>query len=167
MLARRRNRFLAGFIEFISRQHHFNSPVRRSVIFPQPLTRNTGFVCSLSNPDILFTRRLACKKSATVADDEELLGVITDRDIAIRAVAEGRDPSTPVREIMSEEVAWASEDDSVEDAARIMSDHQIRRLPVVDAEQHLVGIVSLGDFAVDSADIEPVVEALSDISRPS
>jgi CBS-domain-containing membrane protein len=48
-----------------------------------------------------------------------------------------------------------------------MSDHQIRRLPVVDAEQHLVGIVSLGDFAVDSADIQPVVEALSDISRPS
>jgi CBS domain-containing protein len=102
-----------------------------------------------------------------VAEDEELLGVITDRDIAIRAVAEGKDPSTLVREIMSEEVVWASEDDSVEDAARIMSDHQIRRLPVVDAEQHLVGIVSLGDFAVDSADIQPVVEALSDISRPS
>ena len=102
-----------------------------------------------------------------VAEDEELLGVITDRDIAIRAVAEGKDPSTLVREIMSEEVVWASEDDSVEDAARIMSDHQIRRLSVVDAEQHLVGIVSLGDFAVDSADIQPVVEALSDISRPS
>ena len=102
-----------------------------------------------------------------VAEDEELLGVITDRDIAIRAVAEGRDQAPPVREIVSEEVAWASEDDSVEDAARIMSDHQIRRLSVVDAEQHLVGIVSLGDFAVDSADIQPVVEALSDISRPS
>jgi len=102
-----------------------------------------------------------------VAEDEELLGVITDRDIAIRAVAEGKDPSTLVREIVSEEVVWASEDDSVEDAARIMSDHQICRLSVVDAEQHLVGIVSLGDFAVDSADIQPVVEALSDISRPS
>ena len=102
-----------------------------------------------------------------VAEDEALLGVITDRDIAIRAVAEGKDPSTLVREIVSEEVVWASEDDSVEDAARIMSDHQIRRLSVVDAEQHLVGIVSLGDFAVDSADIQPVVEALSDISRPS
>ena len=68
-----------------------------------------------------------------VAEDEELLGVITDRDIAIRAVAEGKDPSTLVREIVSEEVVWASEDDSVEDAARIMSDHQIRRLSVVDA----------------------------------
>ena len=68
---------------------------------------------------------------------------------------------------MSEGVVWASEDDTVEDAARIMSDHQIRRLPIVDSEQHLVGIVSLGDFAVESSDIEPVVEALSDISRPA
>ena len=102
-----------------------------------------------------------------VVEDEELVGVITDRDIAIRAVAEGRDSSTPVREVMSEGVVWASEDDTVEDAARIMSDHQIRRLPIVDSEQHLVGIVSLGDFAVESSDIEPVVEALSDISRPA
>jgi CBS domain-containing protein len=102
-----------------------------------------------------------------VVEDEELIGVITDRDIAIRAVAEGKDSGTPVREVMSEGVVWASEDDSIEDAARIMSDNQIRRLPIVDEEQHLVGIVSLGDFAVDSSDIEPVVEALSDISRPS
>jgi CBS domain-containing protein len=102
-----------------------------------------------------------------VVEDEELVGVITDRDIAIRAVAEGKDPSTPVREVMSEGVVWVNEDDSVEDAARIMSEHQVRRLPVVDEERHLVGIVSLGDFAVDSSEIEPVVEALSDISRPS
>jgi CBS domain-containing protein len=102
-----------------------------------------------------------------VVEDEELIGVITDRDIAIRAVAEGKDSGTPVREVMSEGVVWASEDDSIEDAARIMSDNQIRRLPIVDEEQHLVGIVSLGDFAVESSDIEPVVEALSDISRPS
>ena len=102
-----------------------------------------------------------------VVEDEELVGVVTDRDIAIRAVAEGKDSSTPVSEVMSEGVVWANEDDSVEDAARIMSEHQIRRLPVVDSEQHLFGILSLGDFAVDSSEIEPVVEALSDISRPS
>jgi CBS domain-containing protein len=102
-----------------------------------------------------------------VVEDEELVGVVTDRDIAIRAVAEGKDPSTAVSEVMSEGVVWVNEDDAVEDAARIMSEHQIRRLPVVDSEQHLVGIVSLGDFAVDSSEIEPVVEALSDISRPS
>jgi FOG: CBS domain len=62
-----------------------------------------------------------------VGEDEQLLGVITDRDITIRAVAEGKDPSTPVRDIMSEGVIWAHEDDSLEEAAQLMSDHQIRR----------------------------------------
>lgn len=102
-----------------------------------------------------------------VGEEDQLLGVITDRDITVRAVAEGKDPGTPVRDVMSEGVIWAHEDDSVEDAARVMSEHQIRRLPIVDADQRLVGIVSLGDFAVDSSDIGPVVEALSDISSPS
>jgi CBS domain-containing protein len=101
-----------------------------------------------------------------VGEEDQLLGVITDRDIAVRAVAEGKDPGTLVRDVMSEGVISAHEDDSVEDAASIMSEHQIRRLPIVDADQRLVGIVSLGDFAVDSSDIGPVVEALSDISSP-
>lgn len=101
-----------------------------------------------------------------VGDEEQLLGVITDRDIAVRAVAEGRGPGTPVSEIMSEDVIWAHEDDSIEEAAEIMSDNQIRRLPVVNAEQRLVGIVSLGDFAVDASDIGPVADALTEISNP-
>lgn len=101
-----------------------------------------------------------------VGDEEQLVGVITDRDIAIRAVAEGSGPDTLVREIMSEGVIWAQEDDSIEEAAQIMSDHQIRRLPIVDADQRLVGIVSLGDFAVESSDIGPAAEALSEISSP-
>ena len=101
-----------------------------------------------------------------VGDEEQLLGVITDRDIAIRAVAEGRGPSTPVSEIMSEGVIWVHEDDSIEEAAEIMSDNQIRRLPVVNAEQRLVGIVSLGDFAVDASDIGAVADALTEISSP-
>jgi CBS domain-containing protein len=71
-----------------------------------------------------------------------------------------------VREVMSEGICWAYEDDSVERAATIMSERQVRRLPVVDRDKRLVGIVSLGDFAVDSADIEPAAEALSGISQP-
>lgn len=101
-----------------------------------------------------------------VGEGDQLLGVITDRDITVRAVAEGRGPNTKVRDVMSEEVIWAHEDDSVESAALIMSDHQIRRLPIVDAEQRLVGIVALGDFAVEGADIETVGETLSEISAP-
>ena len=68
---------------------------------------------------------------------------------------------------MSEGVAWAYEDDSVEDAAKIMSERQVRRLPVVDRNKRLVGIVALGDFAVESSEIRPAAQALSEISKPS
>jgi CBS domain-containing protein len=68
---------------------------------------------------------------------------------------------------MSEGIAWAYEDDSVEHAAKIMSERQVRRLPVVDRDKRLVGIVALGDFAVESSDIQPVAQALSEISKPA
>ncbi|MBC7832463.1 MAG: CBS domain-containing protein, partial [Hyphomicrobium sp.] len=84
-----------------------------------------------------------------------------------RAVAEGKDPDTKVRDVMSEGVAWAYEDDSVEQAAKIMSERQVRRLPVVDRDTRLVGIVALGDFAVESSEIRPAAQALSEISKPS
>ena len=102
-----------------------------------------------------------------VGEDDRLIGTISDRDIAIRAVAEGKDGDTPVRDVMSEGVAWAYEDDSVEEAARIMSERQVRRLPVVDRNKRLVGIVALGDFAVESSEIRPAAQALSEISKPS
>ena len=102
-----------------------------------------------------------------VGENDRMIGTISDRDIAIRAVAEGKDPSTKVREVMSEGIVWAYEEDSVEDAAKLMGDRQIRRLPIVNADKRLVGIVALGDFAVVSADIEVAGEALSEISKPS
>ena len=102
-----------------------------------------------------------------VSDNDRMIGTISDRDIAIRAVAEGKDASTKVRDVMSEGIAWAYEDDSVEQAAQIMSERQVRRLPVVDRDKRLVGIVALGDFAVDSSEIRPAAEALSEISKPS
>jgi CBS domain-containing protein len=94
------------------------------------------------------------------------VGTLSDRDIVIRAVAEGRDANTRVRDVMSNEVIWAYENDSVEKASQIMSDHQIRRLPIVNADKRLVGIVALGDLAVDAGNIRPAGEALSDISKP-
>jgi len=72
-----------------------------------------------------------------------------------------------VREIMSEGICWAYDDDTVDHAAKLMSEKQVRRLPVVDHDKRLVGIVSLGDFAVDSAEIRPAAEALAAISEPS
>ena len=102
-----------------------------------------------------------------VGENDRMIGSISDRDIAIRAVAAGKDTDTKVREIMSEGIHWAYEDDSVTDVAKRMSEHQIRRLPIVNADKRLVGIVALGDFAVDSADIAVAGEVLADISQPS
>jgi CBS domain-containing protein len=102
-----------------------------------------------------------------VGENDRLIGSISDRDIAIRAVAAGKDTGTKVREVMSEGIYWAYEDDSVAEVAKLMSEHQIRRLPIVNADKRLVGIVALGDFAVDSADIAVAGEALAEISQPS
>ena len=102
-----------------------------------------------------------------VGEDDRMIGTISDRDIAIRAVAEGKDADTKVREVMSEGIAWVYEDESVEQAAMIMSERQVRRLPVVNRNKRLVGIVALGDFAVESSEIRPAAQALSEISKPS
>lgn len=99
-----------------------------------------------------------------VGENDRMIGTISDRDIVIRAVAEGKEPSTKVREIMSEGIVWAYEEDSVDDAVKLMSDHQIRRLPIVNADKRLV---ALGDFAVESSAIEAAGEALSEISKPT
>jgi CBS domain-containing protein len=102
-----------------------------------------------------------------VGEDDRMIGTISDRDIAIRAVAEGKDSETKVRDVMSDGIAWAYEDDSVDKAVKIMSERQVRRLPVVDRDKRLVGIVALGDFAVDVAQLRPAAEALSEISKPA
>ena len=102
-----------------------------------------------------------------VGEDNRMIGTLSDRDIAIRAVAEGKGAGTKVRDVMSAGIAWAYEDDSVEQAAKIMSDRQVRRLPVVDRDKRLVGIVALGDIAVQSSEILPAAEALAEISKPS
>jgi CBS domain-containing protein len=103
-----------------------------------------------------------------VCDGSRLIGMVTDRDITIRSAADGRDPHlTPVRDIMSSGVAWATETDPVEEAARIMREHRIRRLPIVDERHSLVGMVSLGDLAVDINDKQLSGEALEEISEPS
>ncbi|MBA4265622.1 MAG: CBS domain-containing protein [Comamonadaceae bacterium] len=100
-----------------------------------------------------------------VGENDRMIGTITDRDIAIRAVAEGKNSDAMVREVMTKDLVWAYEDDTVEQGARRMSECQIRRLPVVNADKRLVGIVSLGDFAVEVDDMRLNAEALEEISR--
>ena len=102
-----------------------------------------------------------------VGENDRMIGTISDRDIAIRAVAEGKNSSTKVRDVMSEGVHWCFEDDSVEQAVRVMSENQIRRLPIVSRDKRLTGIVSLADLAVDKTEIGPAAEALAEISEPA
>lgn len=86
--------------------------------------------------------------SMPVCDGDRLVGMITDRDIAVRAVAEGRGPDTPVRDAMTDEILFCYDDDDVDDVALKMSDAQVRRFPVVSQEdKKLVGIISLGDIS--------------------
>ena len=104
--------------------------------------------------------------SMPVVEGERLVGMVTDRDIAVRAVAQGRGPETPVREAMTEEIHTCYDDEEVEEVAMKMSDAQVRRFPVLsrDAEK-LVGIVSLGDLSrSDQADAASV--ALGGITDP-
>jgi len=103
--------------------------------------------------------------SVPVGENDRLVGMITDRDIAIRAVAAGKGPDTPVRDVMSEEVKYCYEDEDLEHVARNMGDIQVRRLPVVNREKRLVGIVSLGDIA-QNEDSETTGETTAAVSQP-
>jgi CBS domain-containing protein len=101
-------------------------------------------------------------------DDDRLAGMITDRDITVRAVAEGKDPTTTrVREVMTQEIIYGFEDQDVEEAARIMTERQVRRRVVLNRDKRLVGIVSLGDLATESGDRQKSGEVLQDVSEPA
>jgi len=101
-------------------------------------------------------------------DNDRLAGMITDRDITIRAVAEGKDPrTTTVREAMTENIVFGFEDQEVDDAARVMEQRQIRRLVVLNHDKRLVGIVSLGDLAVEAGARPTASEVLQEVSEPS
>jgi CBS domain-containing protein len=100
-----------------------------------------------------------------VGENDRLVGMITDRDIALRAVAPGKGPQTAVREVMTSDVRYCFEDEDTEHVARNMGDQQVRRLPVVNRDKRLVGILSLGDLAVAEG-AEPAAEALASISLP-
>lgn len=102
-----------------------------------------------------------------VGDDGALGGILTDRDIAVRGVAEGRDVfSARVRDIMTSEVVVCWEDEEVEQAAALMAANQVRRLVVLDRERRLVGIVSLGDLALDTPDALLSGRVLRQVSQP-
>jgi CBS domain-containing protein len=106
--------------------------------------------------------------SLPVCEDDRLAGILTDRDIVLRSVAEGHDPSRQrVRDAMTQELFYAFDDQDVEELTKIMKQKQIRRVPILSREKRLVGIVSLGDLAVDGDGSGQAGEALEEISEPA
>src|SRR4051812_46650239 len=104
--------------------------------------------------------------SLPVCDGKRLVGVITDRDITVRVTAAGLDPEdTEVVNAMSQDVRWCWEDDDVEEVSQLMGETQIRRMPVINAEKQLIGVVSLGDLSTKHA--PGAAETLEEVSTPS
>ena len=102
-----------------------------------------------------------------VCDGDRLTGFVTDRDIVVRAIAEGESPDQcKVSDVMSDEIVWCYEDVDVEEAGRLMQERQVRRLAVLDRQKRLVGILSLGDLAVEGEDEEFAGEVLEQVSEP-
>ena len=102
--------------------------------------------------------------SVPVCEGKKVVGMITDRDIVVRGVAEKHPGSTKVEDIMSSKLVTISADATTKEAANLMAEHQIRRLPVVEGDK-LIGIVSLGDFAISKLTDDQAKEALTEISE--
>lgn len=103
--------------------------------------------------------------SIPVCNDEKLIGIVTDRDIALRSVAEGQSPHQRVRDVMSKDLVIGSPEMNVLDAAKIMGEKQIRRLPIVENDS-LVGIIALGDISLEPVLQNNAEETLKNISKP-
>lgn len=103
-----------------------------------------------------------------VGENDRVIGMLTDRDITVRATADGKDPNTtPVREVISADVLYCFADDEIEVAARKMEEHQVRRLIVLNHDNQLVGLVSLGDLAVHAPSDRLPGEVTEAVSEPS
>lgn len=103
-----------------------------------------------------------------VCDGDRLLGFITDRDITVRAVAEGQDPSQcSVSDAMSKQLVWCYEDENLDKAATLMRDRKVRRVAVLNRDKRLVGIIALGDLSTRAEEEKVATEALEGISEPS
>ena len=105
--------------------------------------------------------------SVPVVENGKLVGIVTDRDIVVRSIAEGKDASSPVGEAMTTEIFSVRPDDFVFEAIRLMGDKQVRRVPVVDNNGALAGIIAMADIALEMEDEREIMEALEEISSGS
>ena len=102
-----------------------------------------------------------------VVEDGKLVGIVTDRDIVVRSIADGRDASSPISDAMTTEIFSVSPDDFAFEAIRLMGDKQVRRVPVVDENGALAGIIAMADVALEMEDEREIAETLEEISSGS
>jgi CBS domain-containing protein len=131
--------------------------------------------CMTRGPHVTAPDQTICEAACVMAEidagmlpvgqDGRLVGIVTDRDIAVRGIAKGKGPETSVREVMSSDVLYCFEDQDVSEVLENMGEIQVRRLPVLSRDKRLTGIVSLCDFSSD--DVHRTGAALNEITRPS
>lgn len=130
----------------------------------------TGSIVTCTAQDNIYEAAVKMKQHGTgfipIVDGERVIGVVTDRDLVIRGMADKHPGSTSVRDVMTEDVIIVGPEATIDETAELMADHQVRRLPVV-RDGKLVGIVSLGDLAVHVHFMDEAGEALSEISEQS
>ena len=132
------------------------------------MTRNVKTATrEMSLRDVAGLMRDGDMGSIPVVEGGKLVGIITDRDIVVRAVAEGRDASAPVGEVMTAEVFSVRENDFAFEAIRLMGDRQVRRVPIVGDAGELVGIIAMADVALETEDEREIAETLEEISSGS
>lgn len=117
--------------------------------------------------DVAAMMREGDMGAVPVVDNGKLIGIVTDRDIVVRMIAEGRDASSPVSGAMTTELFTVKPDDFVFEAIRLMGDKQIRRIPVVDENGSLAGIIAMADVALETEDEREIAETLEEISSGS
>jgi CBS domain-containing protein len=130
------------------------------------ISRNVTYVSPQTTVmETAQTMRILDASMLPVCDHNRLVGTVTDRDITIRAVAKGCDAKhTPIADVMTEETVYCFDDQDADEAARLMREHEVRRLPVLNRERRLVGIISLGDLAACDGNEEMAGEVLGRIA---
>ena len=146
----------------------YETPVKARVLCRDIMTKD---VKTATRADTLQTvarlMRDGDMGSVPVVEDGKLVGIVTDRDLVVRSIADGKDASTSIAEAMTTDIFSVKPDDFAFEAIRLMGDKQVRRIPVVDDEGRLAGIIAMADIALEMEDQQEIAETLEEISSGS